>query len=81
MSELKKLTLAQISQHNKTNDCWLVVDNKVYDVTHFLEKHPGGKEVLLQNAGKDGTSTFKAMPHPPSARTRLESMCVGILDG
>ena len=41
--------LTEIFQHNTKDSLWLLIDNKVYDVTNF--KHPGGKPVLLMNAG------------------------------
>ena len=48
--ELKVFTeLNDIFEHNTKESLWLLIDNKVYDVTDF--KHPGGKQILLQNAG------------------------------
>ncbi|CAA6668011.1 unnamed protein product [Spirodela intermedia] len=42
-------TLADVSKHNTHEDCWLVIDGKVYDVTKFLDDHPGGDDVLLSS--------------------------------
>ena len=48
--EPRKFTdLNEIFEHNTKDSLWLLIDNKVYDVTNF--KHPGGKQILLQNAG------------------------------
>ena len=48
--ELKVFTeLNDIFEHNTKESLWLLIENKVYDVTDF--KHPGGKQILLQNAG------------------------------
>jgi L-lactate dehydrogenase (cytochrome) len=44
---------------------------KVYDVTSFLPNHPGGPEIILQNAGKDATKIFTPL-HPPDALDLLE---------
>ena len=41
--------LGPIFEHNTKESIWLLIDSKVYDVTNF--KHPGGKQILLQNAG------------------------------
>ena len=41
--------LGPIFEHNTKESIWLLIENKVYDVTNF--KHPGGKQILLQNAG------------------------------
>eukprot|EP00276_Gloeochaete_wittrockiana_P019051 CAMPEP_0184356640 /NCGR_PEP_ID=MMETSP1089-20130417/103960_1 /TAXON_ID=38269 ORGANISM="Gloeochaete wittrockiana, Strain SAG46.84" /NCGR_SAMPLE_ID=MMETSP1089 /ASSEMBLY_ACC=CAM_ASM_000445 /LENGTH=41 /DNA_ID= /DNA_START= /DNA_END= /DNA_ORIENTATION= len=38
----KKYTLAEISKHTSDNDCWILIHGKVYDVTDFLDDHPGG---------------------------------------
>jgi alkylation response protein AidB-like acyl-CoA dehydrogenase/predicted heme/steroid binding protein len=51
-------TLEEVSQHSSENDCWIVVDNVVYDVTKFLKSHPGGKGIILKLAGRDCTSEF-----------------------
>lgn len=42
MGDQKLLSVQQISGHNTPEDCWIVVDNQVWDVTDFLEEHPGG---------------------------------------
>jgi cytochrome b involved in lipid metabolism len=41
----------EVAKHNKASDCWVVVKGKVYDVTKFLEEHPGGKKILLNASG------------------------------
>ena len=46
--------LEDIADHNKPGDLWLLIHNKVYDVSSF--KHPGGNEILLQNAAMDATT-------------------------
>lgn len=48
----KEYTLEEVSEHKGKSSCWFVVHGKVYDVTKFLEEHPGGDEVLLEAAGK-----------------------------
>jgi cytochrome b involved in lipid metabolism len=53
--ENRKFTkLEEIAEHNKPKDLWLLIHNKVYDVSEF--KHPGGSEILLQNAAMDATT-------------------------
>ena len=44
--EDKALTAAEISKHKRDEDAWIVVDGVVYDITSFLQTHPGGVEVF-----------------------------------
>lgn len=42
MPDQKLLSAQQISEHKTSEDCWVVIDKQVWDVTDFLEEHPGG---------------------------------------
>ncbi|GAA5908234.1 hypothetical protein JCM6882_006777 [Rhodosporidiobolus microsporus] len=56
----KTLTLEQVASHTSPDKgVWLVVEGGVYDVTDFLDDHPGGKKILLNMAGKDATDKFR----------------------
>jgi nitrate reductase (NAD(P)H) len=48
----KQFTRKEIEKHDKEDDCWVVVDGKVYDATSVLDWHPGGKAAVLGHAGK-----------------------------
>ncbi|GMN62488.1 hypothetical protein TIFTF001_031567 [Ficus carica] len=76
----KLFTLAQVSEHNSPKNCWLIIDGKVYDVTKFLEDHPGGDEVLLSATGKDATDDFEDVGHSDSARDMMKEYYVGEID-
>lgn len=41
------LTNEEISKHKNENDAWVVVDGIVYDISQFVQAHPGGAEVAL----------------------------------
>ncbi|CAA7404836.1 unnamed protein product [Spirodela intermedia] len=73
-------TLADVSKHNTHEDCWLVIDGKVYDVTKFLDDHPGGDDVLLSSTGKDATEDFEDVGHSTSARSMMDEYLVGHID-
>jgi cytochrome b involved in lipid metabolism len=35
--------------------CWVIIKGQVYDVTNFLDDHPGGAAIILKYGGKDAT--------------------------
>lgn len=41
-----KLTVQEIAKHNLTSDCWLIINNKVYNISGYLGLHPGGVSVI-----------------------------------
>lgn len=56
---LRKVSHEELQKHKTAQDCWMVVENKVYDVSKFVKYHPGGK-VITQYAGGDATDPFYA---------------------
>uniref|UniRef100_A0A3B4YGB0 Cytochrome b5 type B n=1 Tax=Seriola lalandi dorsalis TaxID=1841481 RepID=A0A3B4YGB0_SERLL len=78
-SDEKCYTLEEIRLHNMSNDTWLIVHDKVYDITSFLEEHPGGEEVLLEQAGADATESFEDVGHSTDAREMLQHYYIGEL--
>jgi cytochrome b involved in lipid metabolism len=67
----KVYTLDEVRKHCHKNDLWIVIHGKVYDITSFLEEHPGGEEVLLEQAGQDATEAFEDVGHSEDARSLL----------
>ncbi|KAF3798535.1 Cytochrome b2 [Colletotrichum gloeosporioides] len=59
----RMLSLAEVQKHQTVDDCWIALHGKVYDITAFLAEHPGGKAILLKNAGKDASYAFDSF-HP-----------------
>lgn len=51
-------TLAQVAKHNTPADCWTVVNGQVYDVTSWINRHPGGPDVIRALCGIDGSAAF-----------------------
>ena len=70
--------LSEIFDHNTKESCWLLIDGGVYDVTNF--KHPGGKQILIQNAGQDATTQFEDIGHSPKAFEDMKKLIVGTFD-
>ena len=79
-------TLSEIAKHDNQDDCWLLIDGKVYDVTDFVGNHPGG-EAILEGCGIDSTELYETRPmgsgtpHSDSAREGLENFYIGDLEG
>jgi len=72
----KEYTFDEVKMHNKETDCWIVINNLVYDVTKFLNEHPGGL-VILHHAGKDCTDAFNDIDHSVSTKELLNKYLIG----
>ncbi|KAL5285812.1 CYB5A.2 family protein [Megaselia abdita] len=79
MSADKVYTLAEVAKNNTNKNCWLVIHNNIYDVTAFLNEHPGGEEVLIEQAGKDATEHFEDVGHSTDARDMMKKFKIGEL--
>lgn len=55
---LKKYTMAEVAKRSTPAEAWIVIDERVYDITNFAGKHPGGEKVLWAMAGRDATDSF-----------------------
>jgi len=84
-SENAKYSLSEVAKHDNVDNCWLVLNGKVYDVTEFVSSHPGGK-AILEGCGKDATELFETRPmgsrteHSQRARTLSEKYIIGDLE-
>ncbi len=57
-------SVEEVAKHNKKDDCWVIIDGKVLDVTSFLPDHPGGEKAILLYAGRDATEEFNMLHDP-----------------
>ncbi|KAG0302031.1 hypothetical protein BGZ98_007852 [Dissophora globulifera] len=74
---VKTFTTADLANHASKSSLYLAVGGKVYDCTEFIDEHPGGEEVLLEEAGKDATESFEDVGHSEEAREIMHKMYVG----
>lgn len=72
---------AEVLKHNTKDDLWLIIHGNVYDVTKFIDEHPGGEEVLVDVGGTDATDAFEDIGHSEDARETLATLKLGKLDG
>ena len=77
--KLKQYTLKDVAQHCTYDSCWMVIYDKVYDFTEFIEYHPGGYEIMLEYGGTDATNAFMEKPHTIEAIDMLDKYIIGEL--
>ncbi|SMQ55677.1 unnamed protein product [Zymoseptoria tritici ST99CH_3D7] len=65
MADGKLLSVDEISKHNTPEDCWIVVDGNVWDMTEFAPEHPGAPQIIWKHAGRDASTSYNAI-HSPS---------------
>ena len=59
----RAISLSEVKKHNKKDDAWTIIENKVYNISSWIPKHPGG-EIIMQAVGKDATQLFLNNNHP-----------------
>lgn len=84
------LTKAEVQKHNSSSDCWTIISGKVYNLTDFIARHPGGSEIL-RACGTDATTLFttrhtesgevvgSGTAHSNSAKSQLDQFLLGNL--
>jgi len=81
--EVKIFRLSEVEKHNvargENKSIWTIVHDKVYDITKFLDEHPGGEEILIENAGVDASESFEDVGHSSDAREMLADYYIGDL--
>ena len=75
---MRKITKEELRLHNKAasenkeGDIWVLVNGKVYDLSKYYKKHPGGPDIIEENAGTDVSKIYKDAGHPQSAKKEME---------
>ncbi|KHN80097.1 Toll-interacting protein [Toxocara canis] len=72
---------AELKRHTTVDDCWVLLEDKVYDVTEYLSFHPGGVDELMRAAGCDGTRLFNKYHAWINQDTMLKACFVGYFRG
>lgn len=79
---LPTFTKAEVESHNSADSCYVTLGSKVYDITSFVEDHPGGGDLVLEYAGKDVTEILRdpiSHEHSESAYEILDDSLVGFI--
>ncbi len=78
------LTTSIVAQHTTPTDCWIIIQDKIYNVTHYLKQHPGGSNIITQYCGQEATQAFQTKAgrgaHSPAAYADLAPYLIGALD-
>ena len=78
---MRQIAMQEVEVHNTPDDCWVVINGKVYDLSDFQKQHPGGSEIITNHAGKDVSNLFNHV-HPKDIVQKLLSpeACIGTID-
>ncbi|KAG0226975.1 hypothetical protein BGW42_003262 [Actinomortierella wolfii] len=77
--KLPEISAAEVAKHNTEQDCWVIVNGQVLDVTKFLPDHPGGKKAILIYAGRDATAEFNMLHKPDVVEKYAPESIIGVL--
>ena len=89
--QAKTYTLSEVARHASKDDCWAIISDDVYDLTEFINRHPGGDEIL-RACGTDATTLFNSRqtqdgqwvgsgtPHSQAAVEQLAKLKIGTVN-
>jgi cytochrome P450 / NADPH-cytochrome P450 reductase len=75
--ELPEYDWDEIRRHDRPGDMWVVVDGLVYDVSEWMQDHPGGTEVYSSSRGCDAGDAFAEVGHSDAALARAQKLRIG----
>ncbi len=73
------LTAALVAQHSTANDCWVTANNNVYNVSSYINSHPGGANNITKYCGKDIAAAFARQGHSANASNIFASYKIGTI--
>jgi protoporphyrinogen oxidase/cytochrome b involved in lipid metabolism len=74
----KEYSMKEVKTHNTRKDAWIVINKGVYNITDWIDKHPGG-DIIMKGVGKDTTQLFESIGHPEYVKKMLKKMKVGYI--
>lgn len=76
---LLRVTKAELKKHSSRKDAWMAINGKVYNVTAYMDYHPGGWDELVRGAGIDATDLFNGVHRWVNYDSMLAACVVGKL--
>lgn len=72
-------TREEVAEHSDVDDCWIIFNGDVYDLSQYVRMHPGGRWIILNHAGGDATQPYMNQLHSEVADRILKEMKIGRL--
>ncbi|KZT55327.1 mitochondrial fmn-dependent dehydrogenase [Calocera cornea HHB12733] len=80
-SGVRIIPYEELQKHTTRESCWIMVKDQIFDVTDFLDLHPGGAAVILKNAGQDATKIYESIHSAGFFETLLKpEQHLGVVD-
>jgi len=77
-STIRRIPMEEVREHASIGDIWMVLQGRVFNVTPYMDYHPGGKAELMRSAGGDGTALYNEI-HPWISLDMIEKLQVGLI--
>ncbi|PGH18787.1 hypothetical protein AJ79_00200 [Helicocarpus griseus UAMH5409] len=77
MTAIEEYTADAVAAHKSRDDLWIIIHDKVYNITDYVRDHPGGADILKDVAGTDATEAYVDVGHSEDADEILESYLIG----
>ena len=74
---LRKFTVDEVGKRSTKDEVWIIINARVYDITSFVGKHPGGDLVIMNMAGKDCTDAFENYHQARITKNMLPQYLIG----
>ncbi|KZP00040.1 L-mandelate dehydrogenase [Calocera viscosa TUFC12733] len=80
-SGARLISYEELQKHTTRESCWILVQDQIYDVTNFLDTHPGGPAIILKNSGQDATKIYQSIHSAGFFETLLKpEQHLGVVD-
>ncbi|KAF7596544.1 hypothetical protein BBP40_001418 [Aspergillus hancockii] len=80
-AQLPEYTTAEVASHTDKDDIWIIIHGKVFDITKYLQDHPGGADILMETAGTDATEAFEDVGHSEDSIEIMQEFLIGNVKG